>query len=220
MVIEAFDGYIVAGRATSFSFEPSGFEGRMLRGKSREFKSVLRAARPVTFDLGPVGWLRAPVASFSPGSWPFEFTLASELSGTYATDSLPADASSRYGLFVSRVKVPFSVNLRVYPRLIAAALAALEYLTRVGAGTEGEVEKNVLGPASSTPSRGNTCPETTSAGLTGRRPARSSSLMIKHFYSEGGGRFTSSTSSRPRGTSPTTSSPPSSSTWWCPPPSA
>ncbi|MDE1858863.1 MAG: hypothetical protein KGI26_07345, partial [Thaumarchaeota archaeon] len=82
MIFDAFDCYLVAARSGSFSFEPSGFEGRMLRGKSREFRSVVRAARPVTFDLTSVGWLRAPVVSFSAGSWPFDFTLASELSGT------------------------------------------------------------------------------------------------------------------------------------------
>ena len=187
MVFDAFDGYLVAGKPGSFSFEPSGFEGRMLRGRSREFKSVIQAQRPVAFDLASVGWLRAPVVSFSPGSWPFDFTLASELSGTYATGSLPADASSRYGLFSSRVNVPFDVNLRVYPRLIAAALAALEYLTRVGAGTEGEVEKNVLGPGLEYAESREYLPGDNLRRVDWKATARSSSLMIKHFYSEGGG---------------------------------
>ena len=187
MVAEAADAYVIARRKSSFTLEPAAFEWRVLRGSSRDFTSVLRADRPVEIDPSGANWLTAPRLAFPAGSWSFAFTLGSALSGTYSVDGLPADASSRYGLFTVRVRIPFKADLRVYPKLIAAALAALEYLTRVGAGTEGEVEKNTLGPGLEYAETREYYPGDNLRRVDWKATARSSSLMIKHFYSEGGG---------------------------------
>jgi uncharacterized protein (DUF58 family) len=87
----------------------------------------------------------------------------------------------------TRVLVPFDATLRVYPRMVAAALAALEYLTRVGAGTEGEVEKNLLGPGLEYAETREYIPADNLRRIDWKATARSQSLMIKHYYSEGGG---------------------------------
>ncbi|MDG6900553.1 MAG: DUF58 domain-containing protein [Nitrososphaerota archaeon] len=189
VVYDLLDGYLTPRRAGSFALQPSAFEARALRGNSRSFVSVLRASRGVTLDLGSVGWFRAERGSYPAGTWPFRFTLTFDLAGAYSLDGIPARASSRYGLFSSRAVIPAEVKGRAYPRLIAAAVAALEYLTRVGAGAEGEVEKETIGA-------GLEYAETReySSGDSLRRvdwkaTARSgsSSLMIKKYYSEGGG---------------------------------
>ena len=187
VLYDALDGHLVPRRRGQFASEPASFEARTLRGGRRAFSSVLRATRAITIDAASMGWLQAPQLSFRAGSWPFEFSLGSDLAGTYSADGLAAEASSRYGLFSSRVVIPFRASLRVYPRLIAAALAALEYLTRVGAGTEGEVEKNVLGPGLEYAETRDYLPGDSLHRVDWKATARSKSLMIKHYYSEGGG---------------------------------
>jgi hypothetical protein len=187
LLSEAADAYSLPRRRGAFAFEPAEFEARALRGDSRSFRSTLTASRAVSFDVAPLPWLAPALRSFAPGSWAFDFDVKSDLSGTYATEEVGAYASSRLGFFQTRVSVPLRVEARFYPRLIAAALAALEYLTRVGAGTEGEVEKNVLGPGLEYAETREYVPGDNLRRVDWKATARSSSLMIKHFYSEGGG---------------------------------
>ncbi|MDG6982733.1 MAG: DUF58 domain-containing protein [Nitrososphaerota archaeon] len=184
---DSLDAYVVSRRPDTVSFGPDSFDERMLRGNTRSLKSVVSASRGVSFDLSSTGWLRAKRSSFPAGSWTFDFELVSELAGNYSLESLPADVSSRYGMFTSRASPRFKVGVRVYPKLIAAAIAALEYLTRVGAGVEGEVEKNVLGPGYEYAETREYLPGDNLRRVDWKATARSSSLMIKHFYSEGGG---------------------------------
>ena len=113
--------------------------------------------------------------------------FASNLAGRYSAGGIPGDLRSRYGLFSSRVQVPLEATLRVYPRMIAAALAALEYLPRVGAGTEGEVEKTILGPGLEYAESKEYVPGDNLRRVDWKATARSLSLMIKHYFSEGGG---------------------------------
>lgn len=186
-VYDALDGYVVPRRKGGFRLEPASVDARMLRGNSRDYKAVLSAPRAITFDLSSVPWLRPERASYPAGSWPFGFALSSDLSGAYSLGSIPAQARSRYGLFTSRVAVPLEAKMRVYPRLIAAAIAALEYLTRVGSGTEGEVEKETLGPGLEYAETREYLPGDNLRRVDWKATARSSSLMIKRYYSEGGG---------------------------------
>jgi hypothetical protein len=184
---DALDGYVVPRRKGAFRLDPAAVDARMLRGNSRSFSGTLVSPRKVALDLRSAPWFRAERSSYPAGTWPFAFTLSSELTGTYRMDSIPADASSRYGLFTSRVGVPVDVRARVYPRLIAAAIAALEYLTRVGSGSEGEVEKDYLGPGLEYAETREYLPGDNLHRVDWKATARSSSLMIKRYYSEGGG---------------------------------
>lgn len=187
VVYDGVDAYMASGRRSRFALTPSSYDERMLRGNVRSFSSAIRAPRPVTLDLASAPWLRAGRSSFPEGSWPFEFALVPELAGTYAIEAIPGEAQGRFGLFASRVAIPFKVSLRAYPRLIAAAIAALEYLTRVGAGTEGEVEKNYLGPGLEYAETRGYLPGDNLRRVDWKATARSESLMIKRYYSEGGG---------------------------------
>jgi uncharacterized protein (DUF58 family) len=186
---DLLDVYLAPRRPGSFALAPSSFEARALRGNSRSFQSVIRASRAVDLDLAPTSWFRAERASYPPGTWPFRFTLTFDLAGAYSLDGIPARARSRYGLFSTRAVVPVEVKGRAYPRLIAAALAALEYLTRVGAGSEGEVEKDTLGVGLEYAETREYLPGDSLRRVDWKATARSgmSSLMIKKYYSEGGG---------------------------------
>jgi hypothetical protein len=184
---EAFDAYSILKRADAVSLDSNSFEGRVLRGNSRRFSSTLRCDRSVTFDLSSLKWIRLDATSFAPGDWPVGIELTSDLAGSYSTHVIPADVSSRYGLLSTRIVIPLNATLRVYPRMVAAALAALEFLTRVGAGTEGEVEKSLLGPGLEYAETKEYLPGDNLRRVDWKATARSSSLMIKHYYVEGGG---------------------------------
>ena len=187
MLYDLSDGYLVPRRTGLFAFDPGVFEGRTLRGSGRRFDASLRTPRSLDLDLSAAPWVGLERTSFAPGTWPVTIELASDLAGAYAADGVPAEVKSRYALFSSRATIPLKVNLRVYPRLIAAALAALEYLTRVGTGTEGEMEKSTLGPGLEYAETREYLPGDNLRRIDWRATARSPSLMVKHYYSEGGG---------------------------------
>ena len=184
---DALDGFLSSRRSGDLGFEPGALDGRVLRGNSRRFDTVLRSSRAISLDPSSSRWLRLDATTFPPGSWPVGVELASDLAGSYSAEGVPGDLSSRYGLFSSRVTAPLKVTLRVYPRMVAAALAALEYLTRVGAGTEGEVEKDTIGPGLEYAETREYLPGDNLRRVDWKATARSPSLMIKHFYAEGGG---------------------------------
>ena len=187
LAYDAVDGILVSRRPGVFGFEPGAIEGRILRGNSRRFDTVLRTERTLALDPSSLGWVHLDATAFRTGSWPVGIELAADLAGGYSAQGIPGELSSRYGFFSSRVTVPLKATLRVYPRMVAAALAALEYLTRVGTGTEGEVEKNMIGQGMEYAETREYTPGDNLRRVDWKATARSPSLMVKRYYSEGGG---------------------------------
>lgn len=184
---DAFDCFFAARKEGVASFEPGSLDGRTLRGNGRRFTVALKALRAITLIPSAVGWIRFETASFAPGTWPVGVVLASDLAGRYSTEGVSGELRSRYGFFSARVTIPFRASLRVYPRMVAAALAALEYLIRVGMGQEGEVERSLLGPGLEYAETRAYTPGDNLRRVDWKVTARSASLMIKHYFAEGGG---------------------------------
>lgn len=187
LLYDLSDLIMVSRRPGQLILTPSEVEARAIRGARRQFHSTLNASRAVALDASATPWVHPVQTTFPAGTWPFDYDLSSDFAGSFSLHGVPAYISSRYGLFTTRSSLPMNVNLRVYPRLVAAALAALEYLTRVGAGTEGEVERSILGPGMEYAETREYLPGDNLRRVDWKATARSDALMIKHYYSEGGG---------------------------------
>jgi hypothetical protein len=184
---ETYDAFSSGRKAGLASLSPNAFEGRILRGNSRRFDSTLSSTRPITFDLSSTSWVHLSATSFPEGTWPLVIELSSDLAGSYSSNGIPAIVNSRLGLISTGTRIPLEARLRVYPRMVAAAIAALDYLTRVGVGTEGEVERNLIGPGLEYAETREFLPGDNLRRVDWRATARSQSLMVKHYYAEGGG---------------------------------
>jgi hypothetical protein len=168
-------------------FDPDRFETALQRGESATFETnIINSCWKATFtDSQP--WLKVEPSRFERGTWPVKFVLSPRLTGIYQVNDLGLSLESRYGFFVSDVSPKLSLRVRVYPRFTLAALAAAEMLLESEMGWGGQRETKVVGPgieySETLPYR---------AGDDLRRvdwkaTARLSSLMVKHFYREGGG---------------------------------
>ncbi|MDE1854256.1 MAG: hypothetical protein KGI38_11005, partial [Thaumarchaeota archaeon] len=144
LVYDLGDAIYLARGGGAFRFEPAKLDEKAIRGADKRVEPTLRTSRAIQLDASSAPWLSLGASSFAAGEWPVDMGLSSELAGSYASEGIPAEIKSRYGIFSTRMTVPLDISLRVYPRFIATALAALEFLMRSGAGTEGEVETSSI----------------------------------------------------------------------------
>ncbi len=168
-------------------FEPAGFDVRLFRGRSQQFRSRLKTSRSLLLDSTSMKWLKLGSSNIPEGEWPIDLNISGELAGMFSSDGISAAAISRYGLLSTRVVIALNIRLKVYPRFFASAIAALEFLMRSGAGSEGEVERNLLGLGLEYAETREYLPGDSLRRVDWKATARLSSLMIKHFYREGGG---------------------------------
>jgi uncharacterized protein (DUF58 family) len=174
-------------RRGAVSVSPPVQKASLVRGESFEFR--LKASSERDFSLLTEHWLQpsSAAALFRRGENEVVLSFGPALSGVYSLESLRAMVLSRNGLFSVSVNVPFTFSGRVYPRFMLAALSAFEYMTASGGGSEGERELRIIGPGLEYADTREYSPGDSLRRLDWKATARSYSLMVKHFYREGGG---------------------------------
>lgn len=172
-----------AAMETQISLHPASVEERGTAGET--FNVSLRVESDGMFRLKP------PISGSSfkedhvRGGSEAVLSFTPELSGTYVSEALKAEATSRLGLFKSSRSTPLRINLKVYPRVYAVALEAANILNEMVEPGTGEQVSQLRGPgveyAETRPYVQGDAPRQ----LDWKASARTGSLMSKQFYMDG-----------------------------------
>jgi uncharacterized protein (DUF58 family) len=168
--------------------KPESVKLRLIAGSMKTVKVRVEAPKPTTlFIKHPLKFCRVKPQQIAANS---EFTLefTPKLAGSYKSDRLNAESNVALGLFRAKVSLPLKIEVSVIPRVIPAALRALELagsapgwstfeyplIHRVGRGTE-YAETREYNPGDDV------------RRVDWKATARLQKLMIKHFHEEAGG---------------------------------
>jgi len=172
---------------SSVVLTPDSFHASLVRGDPVAFKANVSTGRQAILDIPETPWIGLEPSNFEPGSWPVALAGSPESVGRYSADHVTTRVTSRYGLFVTSVETKLSLDVRVYPRFLIAALAVAELLVRAGGGLGGENVTELIGPGLEYAETRPYVPGDSLRRIDWKATARFSSLMIKQFYRESGG---------------------------------
>lgn len=126
------------------AFNSSLVKGSFTAGEVFSEEVAVVSGADHVFSLSvPVGKLSQSVVS--KGGSALSYSFRPELSGSYGFDVAEAMVDEEYGLASGVTGLGFGVELKVYPRVVAAALQALSYLEGRGIQGAGEQPTAVKG---------------------------------------------------------------------------
>jgi len=176
--------------AERLSVKPESASLRLVAGDTGTVKARVEAPKPVLLlAKHPLGFCTVkPQPIMSNSEFTLEFTP--NLAGSYSSDRLDIESDVAAGLFAAKVSLPFKTEVAVIPRVIPAAVRALELIGstaspggsmyeyplihRVGRGTE-YAETREYAPGDEL------------RRVDWKATARLQKLMVKHFHEEVGG---------------------------------
>ena len=176
--------------AEHLSVKPESVGLRLTAGSTGIVKARVEAPKPITLHAKHP--LRFCTVKPQPITANSEFTLefTPNLAGSYSSDRLDVEANVAIGLFKAEVSLPFKTDIAVIPRVIPAAIRALELIWsaaspgwsmyeyplihRVGRGTEYAETREYT-------------PGDEFRRIDWKATARLQKLMVKHFHEEVGG---------------------------------
>jgi uncharacterized protein (DUF58 family) len=174
----------------NLSVKPGSIDLRIIAGGTGIAKAKIEAPKPIT--LLAKHPLRFCTVKPQPVTANSEFTLefTPNLAGSYSSDRLDIESDAALGLFKARVSLAFKTEVSVVPRVVPAAVRALELIGstaspggsmyehplihRVGRGTEYAETREYT-------------PGDDLRRIDWKATARLQKLMIKHFHEEVGG---------------------------------
>jgi len=172
-------------RRKPIKFEEPGFTTEALRGDPVRFELHASCAREARFETQETAIvLGQPYLTEGLNVVPVE--LGSRLVGRYQTNSIGVWFSSRFGLIERRVQVPFSLDVRLYPRYLVAVAEAVEYAMEEGRGTWSEKASREVGRGLEYASTRKYEPTDEPRLIDWKASARFAELMVKEFFAERG----------------------------------
>lgn len=120
--------------AERLSVKPEAVSLRLIAGSTETVKARIESPKPLSLLVKhPIGFCTVKPQQYVANS---EFTLevAPKLAGSYSSDRLDVEASVALGLFAARVSLPFKTDVAVIPRVVPAAVRALEFIASVSPG--------------------------------------------------------------------------------------
>jgi len=176
--------------AEHLSVKPESVSLRLTAGGAGIVKARFEAPKPVMLLVKhPLRFCAVkPQPTISNSEFTLEFTP--NLAGSYSSDRLDVEADAALGLFTAKVSLPFKTDVAVIPRVVPAAVRALELIGstaspggsiyeyplihKVGKGTEYAETREYT-------------PGDEFRRIDWKATARLQKLMIKHFHEEVGG---------------------------------
>jgi len=174
--------------------EPDKFEVATYAGKpfTCDLKVNLSAGLPLRFEsLVKSGIyrfnLKAPSRlAVGRGVARLRFEFLPRLAGLYGSKELRVWVKGRLGLVEGVGEVPFKMTLKVYPRVLAAAIAATKFLLAAGGLGVGEQPTELRGAGLDYADSREYLPEDTLRHMDWKATARLGRLVVKEFYVGGG----------------------------------
>jgi len=120
------------------------------------------------------------------GKYNLELLLSSDTAGEYKMDRLQAKVFGPYQLVKRKGDISFSVELKVFPRVMVALVRAARYLMQGGRGGTGDVPVQFKGAGTEYADTREYFPGDTLHHIDWKATARQGKLMVKEFFLEAG----------------------------------
>jgi len=185
---------VVGGLRSLVKVEPDRFEMATYAGKpfTYDLKVDLSAGLPLRFespvkggtyrfDLKALGCL-----AVGRGVARLRFEFLPRLAGLYGSEGLRVWVKGRLGWVEGVGEVPFKMTLKVYPRVLAAAIAATRFLLVAGGLGAGEQPTELKGAGLDYADSREYLPGDTLRHMDWKATARLGRLVVKEFYVGGG----------------------------------
>jgi uncharacterized protein (DUF58 family) len=122
-----------------------------------------------------------------PGGNSTEFVFTPELSGHYASSVLNVEMNDDLGLFHCETVIDYSIDINVYPRVIVAAMNALEYLEGQGILGAGEQISKTKGRGYEYADSREYYPGDSLRQIDWKATARLGKMYVKEYFTESSG---------------------------------
>jgi len=174
--------------------EPDRFEVATYAGKpfTCYLEVNLSAGLPLRFESPVKGGiyrfnLKAPSRlAVGRGVARLRFEFLPRLAGLYGSEELRVWVKGRLGLVEGVGEVPFKLTLKVYPRVLATAIAATKFLLATGGLGVGEQPTELRGAGLDYADSREYLPGDTLRHMDWKATARLGRLVVKEFYVGGG----------------------------------
>lgn len=177
---------IVLSLPDDVSFSVDGIEASLTAGETFHRELVIESMQDsllqVSSDFGEFSDLLVKL-----GKNVVEFRFNPTLSGRYSSSGLKFETCDEFGLFRSEAVVVFSIDLNVYPRVVAAALNALEYLEGHGILGAGEQVSQTKGRGYEYADSREYYPGDSLRQIDWKASARLGKLYVKEYFTESSG---------------------------------
>jgi|Deesub1362B_J571_1020462.scaffolds.fasta_scaffold03545_4 uncharacterized protein (DUF58 family) len=169
--------------------QPSKIEVRTIAGKPAkiEIKTILKNRMPAKIILeSPLPNSKTTTQAIKPGETKIEIEFQSQLADIYKTEKLPLEIIGPLKLVETTTEIPIQIEVKVYPRVVAAIIAALEYLvsTTPTPGL-GIIPVKIKGPGLEYMETREYLPGDEMKRMDWKATARLGKLMIKDYHLEG-----------------------------------
>jgi len=166
--------------------EPDSVELRMAAGSNQSVEVKLRSSKSLAVSV------RHPIAFCEARPRPYKLNevltleFSPSLAGVYQSDWLEVEAEAPLGAFSALARVPLKTSVTVLPRVVVAAVRALELLASTGA-TGHEVPAPVTGRGTEYAETREYVPGDDLRRVDWKATARLQKLMVKEFHQDSGG---------------------------------
>lgn len=120
------------------------------------------------------------------GAAQLRFSSRARRAGLYESEDLRVWVKGRFGLVEGVGSVPFNLRLKIYPRVLATAVAAARFLLEAGGLGVGEQPTPLRGAGLEYADSREYVPGDTFRHMDWKATARLGRLVVKEFYVEGG----------------------------------
>ncbi|MCW4050741.1 MAG: DUF58 domain-containing protein [Candidatus Bathyarchaeota archaeon] len=168
------------------SFSPGAVESSFTAGEeyesSLEVESSFHRSFEVSTSVGDLTPIRV-----GEGRQKLMYRFKPELSGTYNVDNVEAKVTGEYGLFEGEAVLGFEAGFVVYPRVVSAAVSALEFLEGAGILGGGEGYSLARGRGLEYLESREYVPGDTARQIDWKAYARLGRLIVKEFHRDESG---------------------------------